>query len=65
MSLYISRFKDLAFKSFDLESDRLYYIKHSETQRLENGVFVDINKVILKKIPYIYEISYNLKVTCK
>ena len=61
MSLYISRLKDLVFKTFHLENDWLYYIKHSETQRLENGTFVDINKDILKKMPYIYEILPTIK----
>ena len=32
MSLYISRLKDLVFKTFHLEKDWLYYIKHSETK---------------------------------
>ena len=54
--VYINRFKELAQKSFYYENDRLYYIKKSETERLSNGNFVDINKVILKKIPYTYEI---------
>ena len=47
--VYINRFNELAKKSFYYENDRLYYIKKSETERLSNGKFVDINKVILKK----------------
>ena len=33
-----------------------YYIKKLESERMPNGIFVDINKVTLKKIPYTYEI---------
>ena len=56
VSLYISRFKDLSFKSFYLDADRLYYIKKIDTKRLENGEFEDKSKVILKKIPFVFEI---------
>ena len=56
VSLYISRFKELAFKSFYLDADRLYYIKKIDTKRLENGEFEDKSKVILKKIPFVFEI---------
>ena len=54
--VYINRFRELAKKSFYFSNERLYFIKKSETNRLPNGNFEDINKVILKKIPYIFEI---------
>ena len=54
--VYISRFKELAKKSFYYESDRLYFIKVNNSIRLPNGGFEDINKVQLKRIPYTYEI---------
>lgn len=62
VSLYLTRFKDLANKKFYMDGDRLYYIKQLDTYRLDNGQFVDINKVILKKIPYIYEILPKIKI---
>ena len=55
-SLYTIRFKDLAKKSFYLMNDRLYYIKHNNSQRFKDGSFEDLNKVELKKIPYIFEV---------
>ena len=55
-SQYIKRFKDLAKKSFYYNSDRLFFIKSCNCLRLPNGEFEDINKVILKKIPFTYEI---------
>ena len=54
--VYIKSFKNLAMRSFCLKNDRLYYIKECKCKRLENGDFEDLNKIILKKIPYIYEI---------
>ena len=47
--VYISRFNELVKKSFYYNNKRLYYIKKCETNRLPNGDFEDINKVILKK----------------
>ena len=43
-------------KSFCLQNDRLYYIKECKCNRFENGDFEDLNQVILKKIPFTYEI---------
>ena len=56
LSIYTIRFKELAFKSFYLMNNRLYYIKSNNTKRLNDGNFQDINQVILKQIPYTYEI---------
>ena len=55
-SLYAIRFKELAKKSFYFNNDRLYYIKKCETVRYDDGSFENKDNVILKKIPYIYEI---------
>ena len=55
-SQYTIRFKELALKNFYFENDRLYYIKESKTERLDNGNFLDKDKVIIKKIPYIFEV---------
>ena len=60
-SQYIKRFKELAKKAFYYNNDRLYYIKSSNSNRLANGEFEDINKVILKKIPFTYEILPKLE----
>ena len=60
-SQYIKRFKDLAKKSFYYNSDRLYFIKSCNCKRLPNGEFEDINKVIMKKIPFTYEILPKLE----
>ena len=57
--VYIKRFKNLAMKSFWLKNDLLYY--ECKCKRLENGEFEDLNKVILKKIPFIYEILPKIK----
>ena len=53
-SVYTIRFKELAFKCFYLQNNRLYFIKINNTIRLSDGNFEDINKVTLKQIPYIY-----------
>ena len=55
-SLYAIRFKELEKKSFYFNNDRLYYIKKCETVRYDDGSFENKDNVILKKIPYIYEI---------
>ena len=60
-SQYIKRFKELAKKAFYYNNDRLFYIKSSNSNRLANGEFEDINKVILKKIPFTYEILPKLE----
>ena len=52
-SQYTIRFKELTKKSFFLVNDRLYFIKDNNTERLD---FKDKEKVILKKIPFIYEV---------
>lgn len=49
--IYIYRFKELVFLSFYLDGDHLYFIKKSDTTRLDTGEFEDIKKVILKKYP--------------
>ena len=54
--VYVSRFKELAKKSFYFNNDRLYFIKSCQTNRLSDSEFEDQNKVILKKIPFTYEI---------
>lgn len=56
ISQSIIRFKELAKKKFILINDRLYFIKKSDTKRLEDGTFEDFNKVKLQKILYIFEI---------
>ena len=60
-SQYIRRFKDLAKESFYYNNDWLYFIKSCNCLRLPNGEFEDINKVILKKIPFTYEILPKLE----
>ena len=55
-SLYTIRFKELAKKRFYLENNNLYFIKSKKTNRLANSDFFEREKVILKKIPYIYEV---------
>ena len=54
--VYINRFQELAKKSFYYDNDRLYYVKSYNCKRLGDGTFEDLNKVNLKKIPFIYEI---------
>ena len=36
--------------------DRLYFIKENNSIRYDDGSFEDIGEVVLKKIPFIYEI---------
>ena len=55
-SLYTIRFKELAKNKFYFTNDRLFYIKNNNSYRLNDGTFIDINKVELKKILFIYEI---------
>ena len=59
-SLYTISFKELAYKNFYFENERLYFIKESKTERLNNGFFLDKEKVNIKKIPYIFEVLHIL-----
>ena len=59
--LYKSRFIELAWKKYYLENDNLYYIKKLNCVRLDDGGFEDKTKVILKRIPFIYEIYPYIK----
>ena len=55
-NLYYSRFQNLAKKSFYYFNDRLYYIKENNSKKNEDGKFENIDNVIFKKIPFIFEI---------
>ena len=48
-SVYTIRFKELAFKYFYLQNNRLYFIKINSTFRLNDGNFEDITKLLLNK----------------
>ena len=55
-SLYIKRFKEMAWKYFCVINNRLYYIKSLKYKRNDDGSIEENDENNIKKIPYIYEI---------
>ena len=60
-SLYIKRFKEMAWKYFFVINNRLYYIKFLKHKRNEDGSIEENDENIIKKIPLFTRYIHTLK----